>query len=183
MTRSRSVDTGGFPTCQQVVSSDPTAALRRIMAPRASTSVSWADVLPSRGDRGLREGMRMAWHARGQGFKSPQLHPHNPLSECPCPESMNAAPRSGVICQQVIPSGCRAGRVRPPDGPSAHRFTGLRQAVLQPRRVRVPQVVRPPWVGYAISSQQGRQLGHPASARSSSTIVARPPKTMAAPTR
>ena len=26
------------------------------------------------------------------------------------------------------------------------------------------------------------QLGHPASARSSSTIVARPPKTMAAPT-
>ena len=41
---------------------------------------------------------------------------------------------------------------------------------------------KPPRVSYAIPSQQGRQLGHPASARSSSTIVAKPPKTMAAPT-
>ena len=49
----------------------------------------------------------------------------NPLVRMPLPGSMNAAVRSGVICQQVIPSGCPAGRVRPPRRPinsSIHRL-------------------------------------------------------------
>jgi hypothetical protein len=64
-----------FPTAEafrpvsRLSAAIPHAALRRTTAPRASASLSRTDV-----DGGLREVVRMAWHARGQGFKSPQLH-------------------------------------------------------------------------------------------------------------
>jgi hypothetical protein len=123
------------------------------------------------------------WHARGQGSNPLSSTHTNPLSECPCPEPMNAAVRSGVMCQQVIPIGLPRWPVRPPRwpiSPSIHRLgtpSSSHVALVCPRSCGLHGV------SYAISSQQGRQLGHLASARSSSTIVARPPKTMAAPTR
>jgi hypothetical protein len=98
---------------------------------------------------------------QGSGFKSPQLHPHNPLSECPCPESMNAALRSGVMCQQVIPIGL--ARWPSPTTPmAARRSSAILRLGTPPSSSHVAFVCRRSCdrqgVSDAISSRQGRQV-------------------------
>jgi hypothetical protein len=55
---------------ENLVSSDPRVASRRPTAPRPASRLSKADAVLGKGGEGPREGMRMAWQARGQNIGS-----------------------------------------------------------------------------------------------------------------
>jgi hypothetical protein len=83
------------PTCQQLVSSDPARCLASHHgAPHCRVSKQDRCGV-GQGEGGRRKQRRMAWHARGQGFKSPQLHPR---SEAP---SGSDHPRVAGLRQQI----------------------------------------------------------------------------------
>jgi hypothetical protein len=67
--------------CQHVVSNDPTRGLASHHGASCLKRSEQDRCGAEHGGGGPGEGVRMAWHARGQGFKSPQLHPR---SEAPC---------------------------------------------------------------------------------------------------
>jgi hypothetical protein len=135
----------------------------------------------------------MAWHARSQGFESPQLHSlksagQNALPLKPMNAAVMSAPVGGWLEDNSQHGGQALGdgrdhaglhfRGRVPVG-DPHRAAALAvsttlvahqlvdhpawdAAVFQPRRVGVPQVVRPSQVQVGEGSVRDRRLVHPA---------------------
>ena len=79
------------PTVSRLSATIQHVVLRRTTAPRASTALSRAAAVSSKAAEGLVKSC--GWHARGQGFKSPQLHPRS--------EGLSAGdrPRSRALAQ------------------------------------------------------------------------------------
>jgi hypothetical protein len=69
-------------SCQQVVSSDPIRGLASQHGALSRQLSQQGCCGAEQGGGGLRDVVRMAWHARGQGFKSPQLHHRSTASSC-----------------------------------------------------------------------------------------------------
>jgi len=69
--------------------------------------------------------VRMAWHARGQGFKSPQLHPRSAATPClGHPRISRLGQQIGSnLCCQADPAGSDA-----PPGEAQHRLDGRRES-------------------------------------------------------
>jgi hypothetical protein len=128
------VPSSSLSSCQQIVSIDPTRGL-------ASHHGALSRSLPEqdrrdadRGYGGPREVVWMAWHARGQGFKSPQLHQAQRIF------SLHSERRLPAICQQMTQCGRTnavsiarvADRGQPP--PSPARLPGAPRARPPPGR-------------------------------------------------
>jgi hypothetical protein len=90
--------------CQQDVSSDPTRSLTSHHDAVCRSPVDQGCCSAEQGGGGLREGVRMAWHARGQGFKSPQLHPRSKARSGPCRLQIP------TLWQQIGSNPCCLGR-------------------------------------------------------------------------
>jgi hypothetical protein len=124
------------PTCQHVVSSDPTRGLASHHGPLSRHLSEQGPLDAEQGGAEPRDAVRMAWHARGQGFKSPQLHPSSTaISRLDCRLSFRLGQQIGS--NPVLPG--RSGRpawprVAPPSAappPSLGSTFGL--ASIRPR--------------------------------------------------
>jgi transposase len=106
---------------------------------------------------GPRELSRMAWHARGQGFKSPQLHHHNPAGRGRSRVQLSAMVRQGWEGRSATAAAWPPARQSPVERQAKQLEGELRQLVI----AMAPALLTQPGIGPVNAAQLLISWSHP----------------------